>query len=272
MIGMSLSVVVLCYLYRDLRELFVHRGHFSFRGWSHSNVQILVQYVLLILGVLSVSYWFDLNAYFRSLLLGISFIGFTLVVNWTRKFSVNVHNFDQFILILSHLSAHFKMSHKILSSLEEVLLVVDASHKNLIKELIDDAYQGYDMETSFITLGSHYLLRSMVSLMVHAERFGDDDIDRGLSLLERDVDDLHEDVYGYIKLMHDFRRKLVLLCVFGVGIALVSRNMLRMVVDLNLSVAYQNTSYVFLLSMVLVLVLAHRVFTHDLLMNEELLK
>jgi len=99
--------------------------------------------------------------------------------------------------------------------------------------------------------------------------YGDEEIDRGLSLLERDVDDLMEDVYQFVGEMFSFRRKLILLVVFGIGIALVSRNMLRMVVDLNLSTYYQNTAYVFLMSMILVVVGAHRVFTRGLMMEKE---
>ncbi len=270
MVGLSLFIFI--FLYKDIR-LFVSKRMwermFIHRDTKYSNRSLLVQYLGLTLSIVLVSYFFTLP-FHLSLLLGFfALIGFTLLISWMFVFNQNLHDFNQYILITSHLSAHFRMNKKILSSLEEVLRVVDKSHHELIESLIHDAYLGKDMVYSFDALSSHYLLKSMVSMMQHAEMYGDEEIDRGLSLLERDVDDLMEDVYQFVGEMFSFRRKLILLVVFGIGIALVSRNMLRMVVDLNLSIYYQNTAYVFLMSMILVVVGAHRVFTRGLMMEEE---
>lgn len=269
MIALGVSILLLILIFKDVRELFRSKNKFSFRDLNHSNFKIIIQYLILIVGVVFVSVSFSIPWYLIMYLLFFSLLGFALLVFWMKQFDGNIHNFNQFILILSHLSAQFKSSFKILSSLEEVLLVVDESHRPLIEGLIVDCYEGRDMLKSFSKFSDHYLLHSMLSMMVYAEQYGDEELERGLSMLERDVDDLNEDVHNFVVQMHQFSRKLILLCVIGIGIALVSRNMLRMVAEIDLSVYYQNTAFIFLLVMIMVLVFSHQIFRHQLLMEEE---
>lgn len=272
MMALGVSILGILILYKDIKEFIdkkMWRMVFEHRIRKFGFTKILLQYLFLSLSVFIVSFYFSLPLHLSIQLLLISVVGFTLLLSWLLRFHNNIHDFNQFILIGSHLCAQFKVSHKVLNALEEVALVVDESHKVVVEKLIQVSYVNGDILKEFRTMNNHYLLHSMVSMMIHAETYGDQELDRGLSLIERDLDALLEDVYHFIDEIFIFRRKLVLLCVFGVCISLISRNMLGMVLDIVSSPYYQNTAYFFLLVIVMVLVLAHRLFIKDLIMEEE---
>lgn len=235
-----------------------------------NNKGLMFVYVLSLGALLIVGALFKLQVSYLSILAMSSILVFYHIVRQLKYFHIEFDRVTQFILVMSHLSHQFKTHQKIEHALAEVFEVCNDNTKEKLEE-VEHHLEKLGYQEAFGMYHQHYLLKTLVTTMAHAQEQGDDNIFHALNLIEQDIDELNNHVFIYIQKMMQLRNKILMLCIFGLGVSYVSQNMLNMVVDLSALGLYQDMVFLFILCNMLLLGFSFNILTLPLLMKEELL-
>ena len=173
-----------------------------------------------------------------------------------------------FLLFLAGLLSLILIFRKLLSSLNETKKIIPLSD---FDKVIDCVQNHEDIMPKVKTVWSHYLCVSLFRVMSQTEHHGNDRFLDQLRFIDEDLDTLSQNVHRFSRDIDAFKRRMVLLSLFGLGVSYGALNMLRMVVDISSEPLYQNISFIFLLGMILVLTLSFKVLILPLVMKEECL-
>lgn len=235
-----------------------------------NNRTVLVQYGCILIVLLLVSRAFHIRWPYVVLLFLISGIVLLHVLKVLNDFDTSYHDIMQLILFMTHLSHQFKTHQKIEFALEEVKTVCDEDLILMIDLILQSIEEGRYHE-AFDLYNSHYLLKTLVTTMAHAQHQGDDNIMQALTLIEQDIDDLNNHIFIYISKMVALRNRILLLTCFGLVVSFVSQNMLNMVVDLTSMTLYQDVVFIFMISIIVLLGASFNIMKMPLIMEEEML-
>lgn len=270
MIRIVVFIILLVVFLSKLPKLIKQRN-IRYKDLLVKQQSIFIQYVLGIIGLVSLSYAFKLKWSYISLLILTSLFIFSYILTRLEIFSSNYDETMQLILVMTHLSHQFKNHQKIENALQGVLEVCNDQTRDKLKE-VEILFDNQTYQTAFSNFHDHYLIKTLVTTMAHAQQEGDDHINHALLLIEQDIDELNNHIYLYIQKMNFLRNRILLLSIFGMGVTLVSQNMLNMVVDLSSLAMYQDVVFIFLLIMLILLALSFNIMSLPLIMKEECLE
>lgn len=267
---LTISGFTLCaYLFMELRKL-QGVGKLVYKDLIIKYQNVLIQYAIVLGAIIALSYTFRMRIPYIFILVGVSMIVFIKIVKTMNQFNRNYTETTQFILVLTHLSHQFKTHQKIEHALLQVMEVCDETTRKQL-EVVYEKIELESYQEAFSHYHDHYLLRTLVTTMAHAQEQGDDNIMHALNLIEQDIDDLNNHIFMFIRNMMGLRNRIVLLSCFGMVVSLVSQNMLHMVVDITTLGLYQDVVFIFMVVMVILVGSSFNILTLPLIMAEECL-
>lgn len=265
-----LSFLILSYsLLKELKNLKSY-NNLVYKNLIIKHKSLVLQYCLVLLGIVILARAFKLKLLYLVLLTVLSILVFLHVLRSMNSFNQNYEETMQLILVMTHLSHQFKTHQKIEFALREVMEVCNQDTTDKL-QLVLESIDHTPYQESFDTYHNHYLLKTLVTTMVHAQDEGDDHIMHALNLIEQDIDDLNNHIFLFIREMMALRNKILLLSCFGLIVTLVSQNMLNMVVDVSSLKIYQDIVFVFMATMMVFVGCSFNIMKSPLIMEEELL-
>lgn len=256
-----LAFLIFAYiLFPDIKQ--IKKSHLVLNG------KLVVLSLIVLIFLLWFSYSFSLKSKYIFLLFLSGVLSLILIFRWQVMGAEAFQSVNDKILFLSHLSSMFKIHGKLLISLFETKKVI---HLSEFDSVILAVQNHEDIMPKVKSVWSHYLCVSLFRVMSQTEHHGNDRFLDQLRFIDEDLDTLSQNVHRFSKDIAEFKRRMVLLSFFGLGVSYGALNMLRMVVDISSESLYQNISFVFLLGMILVLTLSFKVLILPLVMKEECL-
>ena len=254
------SIVFAYVLFPDIKK--IRKSHMVLNG------KLFVLSFIVLVFLLWFSYSFSLLPKYVFLLFLSGLLSLILIFRWQVMGAEAFRNVNDKILFLTHLSSMFKIHGKLLSSLIETKKMIPLSD---FAEVIVCVQNHEDIMPKVKSIWSHYLCVSLFRVMSQTEHHGNDRFLDQLRFIDEDLDTLSQNVHRFSRDIDAFKRRMVLLSLFGLGVSYGALNMLRMVVDISSEPLYQNISFIFLLGMILVLTLSFKVLILPLVMKEECL-
>lgn len=269
MIRIMVTIGIGILFLRELKDL-KERKNIRYHDLIINHKGMLINYSLAMVAFILLGKAFKLQMSYLLILVFSSFLMIYHILRKLRQFHNEHEAVSELILVMTHLSHQFKTHQKIEHALVEVLEVCSDKTQAKLSQVIDQ-FGTKTYQQAFDEYHQHYLLRTLVTTMAHAQQQGDDNIFHALNLIEQDIDDLSNHVFIFIQNMTLLRNKVLMLCVFGLGVSYVSQNMLTMVVDLSSLGLYQDIVFLFLLGNLSLLAFSFNIMGMSLLMKEELL-
>ena len=254
------SIIFAYVLFPDIKK--IRKSHIVLNG----------KLFVLSLGVLSFLLWFahsfSLMPKYIFLLFLFTCLSLVLIFRWQVLGLEAFKSVNDKILFLSHLSSMFKIHGKLLISLVETKKIINL---NDFDDVLISVQNHEDIMPVVKSAWSQYLCVSLFRIMAQTESQGNDRFLDQMRFIDEDLDALNQNVHRFSKDIDEFKRRMILLSLFGLLVSYGALNMLRMVVDISINPLYQNISFIFLLSMILVLTLSFKVLVLPLVMKEECL-
>ena len=232
------------------------------------NGKSVVSSLMVLTFLLWFSHSFSLSIKYIFFLFVSGCLSLMLIFRWQALSVIAFEEMNDKILFLSHLSSMFKIHGKLLISLVETKKIIDLSYFDCVIEAVESHK---DIMPLVKSVWSHYLCVSLFRVMAQTEHHGNDRYLVQLRFIDDDLDALSQNIHSFSRDIAEFKRRMVLLTFFGLGVSYGALNMLRMVVDISSDPLYQNISFIFLLGMILVLTLSFKVLILPLVMKEECL-
>lgn len=269
MIRVSVLVLMALLIAKEAKSL-IKRKDIRYQDLWIKNKGLMINYILALGLFMALGKAFKLQWSYLGILCFASLFVLYHMLRQLRRFHHEYDEVTQLILVMTHLSHQFKSHQKIEHALMEVFDVCTKSTQDKLQVVVDNLHTG-SYQDAFNTYHRHYLLKTLVTTMAHAQEQGDDNIFHALNLIEQDIDELNNQVFVFIQQMNTLRNKVLMLCVFGLGVSYVSQNMLTMVVDLSGMGLYQDIVFLFMLGNLILLGFSFNIMGVSLLMKEEML-
>lgn len=190
---------------------------------------------------------------------------------WLFYHSYQEKIFNGFTIFLQTFIALFKINPKTFPTLLECEKVCDGEILDLIKNMENTLSKDGEIESCMQVLlnyQSHFIVHNLSTLIITIENHGGI-YDEGLDLIQDDIDDWIEDIYNYKKIQTNTKNKMMALCLLSIGIAFISKNMLADISFNTNSEFYQISIFIFILSLLITLFMAHRIFSNPWFEKEE---
>lgn len=259
---------------RDLRlivRLRIWNRNWHYHSFRFRWLSLLAVYILLVSGIGGMGFILQLKLRYIVILCLCGGLGLMIVFSWMMVFQRNQHVFTQFTTLVLHLCSHFKISSKTVLALNNTKSVLDDEFQATIDDAIAHLHAGETYRLSFDSFPSHFTFYSLVKLMEAVEVFGNDNLQAGLGIIEHDVDDWIDDTYDFVQQLIRFKNRVIVLCVMGLVVALISQRMLSGVVDITHMRLYQDIVFTHLMVTIICLIYGHRVLRHEWISNKECL-
>lgn len=270
MIRILAACLLLLIFLHDLKDIRKYKK-IQYKDLVVHHKQVLIQYSVLLIGFIGVALAFQLKfSYLMLLVLG-SVFALIYILRKLVQFYDNFEETSELILVMTHLSHQFKQHQKIEHALQSVYEVCNDKTR-LHLDAVADALHTTGYQEAFSLYNEHYILKTLITTMVHAQEQGDDHIMHALHLIEEDIDDLNNQIFSFVRDMVALRNKILMLLAFGMGVSLVSQNMLNLVVDLKDLSLYQDVVFIFLFSVLFLLAVSFKIMSIPLIMKEENLR
>ncbi|WP_159520543.1 hypothetical protein [Erysipelothrix urinaevulpis] len=184
---------------------------------------------------------------------------------WNDDFNRQL-NFNDFMI---HLSLYFKEEQRLESSLKRCHEFTRTIQP--IKRLMKDLDCSQDKTSMLLQFHSHYLWRTLVTIILNHEEYGDQNLDLRIESVTADILKLSQNVRSFQKDLFSFVKKLDIATGLSTILALLSKNMLNQTINLDSNSSYQTAMTLFLLSNLMILLLNHSVFKTKAVFKEECL-
>ena len=240
-------------------------------GYNYSIKTHIISTFTFLLIIGFICYEFDVR--FESFIVLFIITSFILpyIMIWILYHSYQESVFNGFTVFLQTFIAVFKINPKTLPSLIECEKVCENETYELIQNMKEVLLKEGSIESCMQVLLNyqpHFIVHNLVTLITTIENHGGQ-YNEGLDLIQDDIDDWIEDIYSYKKIQTSTKNKMMALCLLSVGIAFISKNMLADISFNTNSELYQISIFIFLLSLIITLFLAHRIFSKPWFEKEE---
>lgn len=265
---MIVYCLVLLYFYQDLKIL-ITKGFWRDIKDALSLQDVVFTYIGSGMLFLYLLHQFNLNSKFYFMIVSFLILGTLLILVWNYQF---YHRFDHcfsLVQMMIHLSSYFKEDGKIIRALERTHQYTRGVLKNQITNILASLQSYDDKESSFEILSHHYLIKSMVSMMVYHENHGDQYIVEGLNGLEDDLMVWESNLRQFKNNIRSFNRQIVMICLLTLVVGVMSQRMLAQTLDIHTSATYQYTVFIFMMIVLSVFLKSHKILSVDPVFEEE---
>lgn len=265
---MIVLLIFIIYFYQDFKLLFTKEF------WKNIKKAIkldnsLFFFAALVIFFLYILDKFSLNIKYQSVLLISLLISSLLLLLWKYQFEENfAYNFAlaQFML---HFSSYFKQEERVLPALRKSESYLEPCIENNVLKMIEELEYTQNKKDCFKLISDHYLLMSMVSLMLNHENFGDSHIVEALDALEDEIMAWSFDLRKFKGDVELYIRQIVLVCVLSMLVAIMSQNMLAQTVNIQSALKYQKSIFIFMQVILAIILRAYKIMKVNPIFKEE---
>lgn len=265
---MIIFLLFILMFYKDFKLLFTQDFYLNVKS-ALSSQDIIFTYLATSFLFVYLLTHFNLNTKYKMMIYTFLFLSLLLIMVWKYQFNKRFNDCFDLAQFMIHLSSYFKEDEKIIAALEKTQIYTqgDLSVKASITMKSLELYE--DKIESFKHLSNHYLLTSMVSMMAYHESHGDQEIVQGLNNLEDDIMDWSNDLRFFKEKIETFNVQIVVVCLMSLLVGIMSQRMLAQTIDIHHSIVYQITVFAFMLSVIGILLKAHKILGLDPIFEEE---
>lgn len=176
----------------------------------------------VLLGLMMVSFLFKLN-YSNLVVLSMGVIlVFPLVYLPSLKAEYYELEFQSLHTYLQHMLLLFKEQSKIHQCMLATAEIVEGKIQQLCLEAAKQLELSDDMTLALKPIEQaypHFIVINLHRFLVHAQTYGNQSLDTGISILQDGVDDWYDAIYQFKGMQKTLRKRLQLLCAMSLGIA-----------------------------------------------------
>lgn len=275
------AIIAFLYTYKDVRHItvFSKKGIYQLRQRTKAygkeitlKMQILY-YVLITSVLLSCTVLFELNLISVFCILTMGLFLFPSLLLWNAVFYYRQKQFLDYVNYIQQFIVFFKNTGKIYSSLKACSKLSFGEFDEKITEAVLMLEEGKSFAESLHVIERvcpHFILYNLHSLIIAYEEYGAFDYEKGINLINEDAEDLMEDCFLFKQKQIEVKNKICILAFMALIVAWISKNMLAGIDDALNNDLYQCALSVFIMTLILTVIMAHRVYTEAWIDKEEL--
>ena len=238
------------------------------------TVRMQITFYILISAILFLCiYLFELDLISTFCIFSMTFFLFPTLLLWNAVFYYRQKQFLDYSSYVQQFIVFFKNTGKIYFCLKECSKIPLGEFDEKIKEAIELLDQGNSFSQSLLCIERvcpHFILLNLHSLVIAYEEYGAFDFETGLNTINEDLEDLIEDCFQFKQKQIEVKNKICILALMAILVAFLSKNMLLRIDDALNDELYQCALSIFMMTLILTVLMSHRVYTESWIDKEEL--
>ena len=236
-----------------------------------TQMQITFYFIISMMLIFCV-YLFELNFVSAFCILTMALFLFPTLLLWNAIFYYRQKQFLDYSNYIQQFINFFKNTGKIYFSLQECSKLPLGDFNEKIEKAIIKLEQGKSFHEGLACIEAgftHFILLNLHSLVIAYEEYGAFDMERGLDIINEDIEDLIEDCFQFKRNQIEIKNKIFVLALMALVVAFLSKNMLIRIDDALNNELYQCALSIFIMTLILTIIMAYRVYTEPWIDKEE---